>query len=117
MIYTASAKYKSVVAGEGELDRNIRLSSVVGLVGDGDITEWALLTWRKSSDCVADLIAGDDTLETSPPLGDPPYGRSCGSGGDMDIAPKRTFSGAGLARQTGHVACDSSHTSTQLAWK
>jgi hypothetical protein len=125
MIYTTSAKWGSVLAGDGELDRPIRLSGVIGLAGDGDITETALLAWTNTSECAGDLITGDGdvdatalfTRDVSPPLGDAPHGRSCDSGGDMDAKPWRTFSGPGLARHTGHVARDSSHTSTQLAWK
>jgi hypothetical protein len=55
----------------------------------------ALLTWTNSSECAGDLITGDGDLDAaalitrdvSPPFGDAPHGRSCGSGGDMDAKP------------------------------
>jgi hypothetical protein len=61
------------------------------------------------------------TLDAVGRSGDTPHRRSCGSGGDMDMAMVASASrarwGSGCARHTGHVECARSQASMQPPWK
>lgn len=88
-----------------------RSKRVLDLIGDGDLDAAA----EESSSLVLDVSAAAAAAASLG--GDGAHRRSCGSGGERDARPRRTFSCPGLPRHTGHVARDSSQTSTQVAWK
>lgn len=88
-----------------------RSKRVLDLIGDGDLDAAA----EESSSLALDVSAAAAAAASLG--GDGAHRRSCGSGDERDARPRRTFSCPGLPRHTGHVARDSSQTSTQVAWK